>query len=226
MPDFSNSLIYKIVCKDSCITEMYIGSSYDIHDRTSKHKSSCNNTNDDHYNTPVYKFIRKHGGWDNWTIVVLYKYPCNSKQELEEEERRAYDKFICDFVLLNGRKPYQSEEERREYGNQKSKEWYQNNLEKARQSARDRAEANKEKNQTPEKCECGLMISHGNMLTHKKNDKHKDRMKKLAQGIEIDDTPKTKKKECECGAVVTNLNRHKKHSCPLRDSSQNNVNKK
>ena len=66
------------------------------------------------------------------------------------------------------------------------------------------------------------MITKGNMPKHIKTPKHTKRMKDLAAGIELDDKPKTKKQECECGAVVTNLNRHKKQSCPLRHSSKNN----
>ena len=132
MPDYSNSVIYKIVCKDVSIREIYIGSTKDYIDRKYKHKSSCNVVNNEHYNVLVYKFIRDHGGWDNWKMIELYKYPCESKEELEQEERRGWDKFNCYFTMLNGRKPYRYKEERKEYLNQKSKEWYQNNLEKAR----------------------------------------------------------------------------------------------
>ena len=225
MSDYSKSLIYKIVCKDSSITELYIGSTTNLYQRIATHKSNCVLLDNEHYNIKVYKFIRDHGGWDNWEVIELYKYPCNSKKELTVEERRAYDSYNSH---LNHQKPNRTKAEyytdhfddRREYLNKKSKEWHQNNLEKARQSARDSAEANREKNLTPEKCECGLMITHGNMLKHKGRERHKKRMTALAAGIEIDDTPKCKKKtECECGAVVVNINRHKKESCPLRHSS-------
>mgnify|MGYP003639226181 CR=1 FL=1 len=217
MPDYSKSLIYKICCKDISVREMYIGSTTNHYKRTATHKCNCNNETGEKYNLKVYKFIREHGGWDNWEMVELYKYPCNSKPELTEEEGNAYNTFVCDFDMLNDQKPNRTKaeydkEERQEYLNQKSKEWHQNNLETARQSARDRAEANKEKNQTPEKCDCGLMIAHGNMPKHKKTPKHTKRMKDLAEGKEIDDKPKCKKQECECGAFVTNLKRHKTQS--------------
>ena len=218
MPDYSKGYIYKIVCKDSSIREMYIGSSTDSY-RKCKHKSACNKETDVHYNLKIYKFIRAHGGWDNWKLVELYKYPCNYKSELEEEERRVWIQYSCYYEMLNDRQPYQSQQEKREYRRKKCKERYDANIERERESARERAEANKEKNLTPEKCDCGLMIAHGNMPKHKGTEKHKKRMAALAAGIEIDDTPKTKKKSCECGAVVTNLNRHKKESCPLRYSS-------
>ena len=212
MPDYSNSVIYKIVCKDVSIRETYIGSSYDIHDRTSKHKSSCTNTNDHHYNTPVYKFIREHGGWSNWEMVELYKYPSQSKEELEIEETNAYDRYISEFTLLNGRRPHQTKEERREYSKKKCKERYHENIERERKEGKERYHAKKEELNTPVNCECGLMINKQNITRHKKTKTHIDRMKNLADGKVLDNNPtdKTKKQTCECGAVVSNLNRHKK----------------
>ena len=121
--------------------------------------------------------------------------------------------------MLNDRKPYQTEQERKDYLNKKSKEWHNNNLEKARTGAKKRYDDRKEELNTPTPCDCGLMINKQNITKHKKTEIHKKRMRALAAGIVIDDTPKTKKKECECGAVVSNLNRHKKDSCRLRYSS-------
>jgi hypothetical protein len=40
------------------------------------------------YNCKLYKFIRDNGGWSNWTMIELYKYPCANKRELAQEEDR------------------------------------------------------------------------------------------------------------------------------------------
>ena len=40
---FSNSCIYKISCKDTTITECYVGSTCDFKRRKIDHKSYCNN---------------------------------------------------------------------------------------------------------------------------------------------------------------------------------------
>tara|TARA_R110000851_G_scaffold292462_1_gene446971 strand:- start:535 stop:1017 length:483 start_codon:yes stop_codon:yes gene_type:complete len=160
-------------------------------------------------------------------MVVLYKFPCESKPELEQEECWVWDKYICYFYLLNGRKPYQTEDERRAYLKKKSKERYDANIERERREARARYHSKKEFLNEPVKCDCGLMIGRQNLKNHKKNDKHKERMKQLAEGIELDDKPKTKKQPCECGAVVTNLNRHMETpSHTKRMAAKNNVNKK
>jgi hypothetical protein len=34
-----------------------------------------------------YKFIRNNGGWYNWTMVMVEKYPCKSKLESDMRER-------------------------------------------------------------------------------------------------------------------------------------------
>ena len=217
MPDYSKGYIYKIVCKDISVREIYIGSSTD-YGRKDKHKSACKKENEKN-NQKLYKFIRAHGGWDNWKMVELYKYPCNSKPELEQEECWVWDKFSCYYDMLNGRKPYQTQEEKREYRRKKCKERYDTNIERERTGAKKRYDDKKEELNTPTLCECGLTLNRQNITTHKGKPIHKKRMAALAEGKQLDDKPKTKKKECECGAVVTNLNRHKKDSCPLRYSS-------
>tara|TARA_R110002153_G_C13112067_1_gene477773 strand:+ start:58 stop:750 length:693 start_codon:yes stop_codon:yes gene_type:complete len=229
MPDYSKSLIYKICCKDISVREMYIGSTTNHYKRTATHKCNCNNETGEKYNLKVYKFIREHGGWDNWEMVELYKYPCNSKQELAEEEGNAYDRFVCYFDMLNDQKPNRTKaeydkEERQEYLNQKSKERYDANRERERREARERYHAKKEELNTPTPCECGLMITKQNLTKHKGKPIHFKRMAALAEGKEIDDKSKCKKQECECGAFVTNLKRHKtqgghKKRMALKDSS-------
>jgi hypothetical protein len=210
MTDYSKSLIYKIVCKDSSITELYIGSTTNHYQRTATHKTRCTNINDEHYNLKVYKFIRDHGGWDNWEVIELYKYACTSKKELTEEERRTYDSYNS---KLNHQKPNRTKaeydkEERKEYLNKKSKERYDANRDREAKEALERYHAKKEELNTPTPCECGLMITKQNITKHKGKPIHKKRMAALAAGKELDDTPKGKKRECECGAFVVNMKRH------------------
>ena len=62
--------VYRIECKDPKIQQIYIGSSLDLDNRIGSHKYSCNTPKSKEYNTPVYKFIREHGGWDNWKFDI------------------------------------------------------------------------------------------------------------------------------------------------------------
>ena len=85
--DYSKGLIYKLCCKDASITDIYIGSTTNMRHRKSQHKTACNNPNDKAYNFKSYQFIRENGGWYNWTMVLVEYVNCNSKIELEKEER-------------------------------------------------------------------------------------------------------------------------------------------
>jgi hypothetical protein len=84
--DYSKGLIYKICCLDVNIKDIYIGSSINMKARRNKHKHDCSSINRKNYNNKVYTFIRNNGGWNNWRIVVIKNFSCNSKSELEAEE--------------------------------------------------------------------------------------------------------------------------------------------
>jgi hypothetical protein len=89
--DYANGLQYKIVCKDPTITDCYNGSTCSLKDRKKSHKKSYINPNDKAYNLKIYRFIREHGGWDNWTFLQIEEYPCKNKQELVLRERHWFD---------------------------------------------------------------------------------------------------------------------------------------
>lgn len=60
--------IYKIYCRDPSITDCYVGSTDDLKKREYQHKKSSNNSD-----LKVYRFIREHGGWDNWILEVVFQ---------------------------------------------------------------------------------------------------------------------------------------------------------
>jgi hypothetical protein len=86
--DYNNSCIYKLVHKEDFDNEnIYIGSTTNFIKRKYMHKNACNNESDKRYNLKLYQFIRDNGGWDNWVMVQIEPYSCNSKKELETKER-------------------------------------------------------------------------------------------------------------------------------------------
>jgi hypothetical protein len=85
--DYSKNLNYKIVCKDLTITESYAGSSTNWTRRTGKHQYDCHNENSSKYHLKVYAFIRAHGGWENWDMVLIEIYPCKNYLEASQRER-------------------------------------------------------------------------------------------------------------------------------------------
>jgi hypothetical protein len=142
--DYSRIVIYCIKCKDDNIIEEYIGSTTDFINRKYTHKSSCNNENNKDYNFKIYQFIRANGGWNNWLMIELEKYPCNDGNEArkrEEEirvERKASLNSIKAFITEEHKKKYGKiyYEENKEQLKLQYKKWYEENREKRNEQRR------------------------------------------------------------------------------------------
>lgn len=91
--DYSNAVIYKLSCKNKSITEIYIGSTTNFTKRKYQHKHSCINTNNPSYIFQKYKFIRENGGWENWEMIEIEKFPCKTSRELSKRE----EELRCQF---------------------------------------------------------------------------------------------------------------------------------
>ena len=110
--DYSKTIIYKLVCNDYEIQDVYVGSTTDFTKRKSAHKSICNNINHKYYNNKCYKIIRENGGFSNWSMLQIEHYPCNNKREAEARERHWFDQLKSN---LNTNKPYTSDTEKKNY---------------------------------------------------------------------------------------------------------------
>ena len=60
------SVIYQISYKDNSIIDSYVGKTTDYEARKNAHKNGSNDLNN---NLKLYKFIRDHGGWNDWKII-------------------------------------------------------------------------------------------------------------------------------------------------------------
>ena len=85
--DYSNNVIYNIICNNETITDIYIGHTTSFYQRERLHKSNCNNPISKGYNYKIYKIIRENGGWDNWKMNIIEKYPCENIEQAKERER-------------------------------------------------------------------------------------------------------------------------------------------
>ena len=180
MPDYANTVIYKIVCKDVNIKQSYGGHTTNIIKRRQQHKSVCNNQNNRAYNYYVYNFIRDTGGWDNWEVLWCYDCPCETKREAALEEKNFIELNNCE---LNSRKSILTKEEKKEYDkdyykNNKEhiKDYYENNKQKIAEWDKEYRKNNKEKiaERDSQKitCDCGCSITRCNLPRHKKSPKH------------------------------------------------------
>jgi len=93
MKTYVNTVIYQIKSKNPEITDCYIGHTTNLKSRKAEHKYACNNQNSKSFHMKVYTFIRDNGGWEQWDIVEIELYPCNTKKEAEIREHYWYFKI-------------------------------------------------------------------------------------------------------------------------------------
>ena len=136
--DYSNTYFYKIVSKDPDDLNMYIGHTTNFTKRKHRHKGCCLNENNTHHNLPLYQHIRLNGGWENWDMILIEIEKCNN--ELEARAREKYYIEMFKSSLNSIKRPYVSEEEKKELYKEYSdehreeileqkKEYWQNNRE-------------------------------------------------------------------------------------------------
>ena len=176
MTNYQNAVIYKLCCKDINISEIYIGSTSNMRIRKSVHKNICNNTSSRNYNSYVYKFIRENGGFINWYMILLEKYPTTDKKSLEARERYWIELLKS---KLNTLIPSLTLEEKKVNHKEGVKKWYIENKNSKKIYMKTWINNNPDKiiinyNKRKEKiyCECGSYISHRQKAIHYKSKKH------------------------------------------------------
>lgn len=92
--DYSNTIIYKITCKDPGIKDVYVGHTTNFVQRKHAHKQSCINVKSPNHKCKLYTIIREHGGWQNWTMEIINFFNCNDHYEAIIKEHEY-------FMLLN-----------------------------------------------------------------------------------------------------------------------------
>ena len=107
--DYSKTIIYKIVCKDLNVTDIYVGSTSNFIKRKYSHKFSCNSENNKKFNFKVYQIIRENGGWDNWDMIEIEKFECADGNESRARERHWYEQL---GAKMNIRVPIINDKER------------------------------------------------------------------------------------------------------------------
>jgi hypothetical protein len=150
--DYTNTIIYKIVCNDSNITDLYVGHTTHFIKRKCQHKYSCTNENSKGYNRKVYSTIRDNGGWDNWSMIEVEKYVCNDSNEATARERYWFETleaklniFRPHLLMSDKVKMLQQKKEYREKNKKQIMEYRENNKDKLKEYQKEYIEKNKNK---------------------------------------------------------------------------------
>jgi hypothetical protein len=88
--DYSNTIIYKICCKDECINDIYVGHTTNFTKRKHQHKLLCSKETLKS-NIKIYKTIKENGGWDNWDMIEIAKYNCKNATEARIKEQEHFN---------------------------------------------------------------------------------------------------------------------------------------
>ena len=99
--NYEKCSIYKIVCNDINIEDSYIGNTTELIKRKCKHKNNCINSNSKEYNLKLYEFIRSNGGWNNWSMIKIEKYPCMDGHEARARERYWFEQLKPTLNIRN-----------------------------------------------------------------------------------------------------------------------------
>ena len=102
--DYSNTIFYKIYCKNPEITDVYIGHTTNFVKRKIGHEQSCMNEKNPSYNFKVYKFIREHGGWDNWNMEMIGFKNCKDHSEACTVEQEYFDSYEASLNSILAKK--------------------------------------------------------------------------------------------------------------------------
>jgi hypothetical protein len=126
--DYSSTPVsfYKFVCKNPDILFSYLGHTTNYIKRKSDHKSHCSNSKDKAHKIPLYVFMRKNGGFENWNMIVIHTQICKNKRDAERIETELMEQ---QQFKLNAMKAYVSEEQHKEQIAKYAVEYYEQHKE-------------------------------------------------------------------------------------------------
>jgi hypothetical protein len=164
--NYEKTVIYKIVCNDLSITDCYVGHTTDFVRRKMSHKNTCKNEKHKMYDTKIYKVIRENGGWENWSMFEIEKFPCKDVFEACVRERYYYEQLNSN---LNAQFPQRNKKEYRDMNKEKiieSRKIYNLSFKEQIKERRNRLFV----------CECGLERNIHHKSQHLKTKIHNDLM--------------------------------------------------
>ena len=176
--NYDKTHFYKIVCKDFTIQDCYVGHTTDWIKRRSAHKQNSNKSNLKSYNLHLYKFIREHGGWDNWEMIWIKTLNCENGMEARSEERKCKEELNA---TLNGQVPSRTRKQYREEEQSQIQEYRNNHKEDRQQWYEKRRNELLQKQGQVFMCQCGHSYTRSNKSRHLKSKMHQQYIQSLEQ---------------------------------------------
>ena len=218
--DYSKCLIYKIQHLENDKL-LYVGHTTNFTKRTYDHKYNAKHNK----KYKVYEMIRNNGGWESFSMIKLYDYPCINLQEARTEEDKAMRELKSTLnnnqALQDIHKKLNREKLYRDANKEIMKEYnkkYQE-TENYRVSIKKSFEKNKQKNNAKARvkaeCECGVMVNICCLKRHQRGSNCKISAKyNFISDEKLEKISKGECFKCECGSIYMRKDKHiitKKH---------------
>lgn len=91
--DYSNTIFYKIRCKNPDVKDIYIGHTTNFVQRKRAHKYSCIYDKCSNYKCKVYNVIRENGGWENWKMEIIAFHECEDHHDARKFEQQYFEQY-------------------------------------------------------------------------------------------------------------------------------------
>jgi hypothetical protein len=108
--NYEDTEIYKLVCNDLSVKELYVGHTTAFRARKAAHKKASKNPKRNHLK--IYVRMNETGGFENWSMVLIEAYPCKSAEEARTRERYWYEEFDAELNMV---RPFVSSEDTKKH---------------------------------------------------------------------------------------------------------------
>jgi len=171
--NYSKCVIYKIICYNREIKDIYVGHTTNLKKTKYKFKKNCNTIVKNNY-YKVYQYIRENGGFYNWSIDLIEYYPCKNLDEAKTRKRHWIEKLkasLNKYIPITQKEYYENNKEKIA---KRIKEWRKSNKKKLAEKSKEYYKKIAEKGKEKITCVCGSYIRKSNIAIHNKSKKHQN----------------------------------------------------
>lgn len=191
--DYSGEITYyKLFCKDSSVTDTYIGATKDLKARLVTHSCLARKVAaGEKKGSRLYNYIAENGGWDCWDVLVIETREMPTSQLRAEHENRLRlehgatlntqvpGRTIAESNMIS-RKKWRKVHAKSLKRKRESEEFKKRNRENTKAYYGKHSERLNARNRERLLCPCGCETSRGSSSTHMKSKKHIRRMAAIA----------------------------------------------
>ena len=90
--DYSNTVFYRIYCKDPLVNDVYVSHTTNFVQRKHSHKQAVA-SHSKQYSCKLYNVIRANKGWNNWNMEIIAFHKCDDLIEAKKYEQQYFEHY-------------------------------------------------------------------------------------------------------------------------------------